>query len=63
MKELDEAKVIPLNEREAEAVAGGTTLVVGRLGGCPGCTSGGYFNPSASFAQIVNPAQAVVAVG
>ena len=63
MKELDATKLIPLTEREVETVAGGTTLVVGRLGGCPGCTSGGYLDPRAAFAEIINPAQVATAGG
>jgi hypothetical protein len=60
MKELDTTNLmrpVELAERDAEAVAGGVTLTVGRPGGCPGCTSGGYFDPRAPFAQVINPAE------
>ena len=63
MKELEATKLTPpvaLTEHEAEAVAGGLSLVgVGRLGGCPGCTSGGYLDPRASLAQVVLPVESV----
>ena len=58
MKELDLTKLIPLSEREAEVVAGGVLVV---RGGCPGCTSGGYFN--SALAQVINPAETVSAGG
>ena len=57
MKELDTTKpILPvaLTDRESQAVAGGA-LVVARLGGCPGCTSGGYLDARAALGAIVNP--------
>jgi hypothetical protein len=61
MKELDTPNPTPpvaLTERETEAVAGGV-LVVGRPGGCPGCTSGGYLDPRAAFVQVINQVETV----
>ena len=57
MKELDTTKpILPvaLTDREAQAVAGGA-LVLARMGGCPGCTSGGYLDAKAALGAIVNP--------
>ncbi len=62
MTELDATKLTSpaaLTECEAEAVAGGVTLIVGRPGGCPGCTSGGYFDPRGGFAPMINPVESV----
>jgi hypothetical protein len=62
MKDLDATDLTPpvaLTESEIESVAGGLALTVGRLGGCPGCTSGGYLDLASRFTQIVNPAISV----
>jgi hypothetical protein len=55
--------LVTLTDAEADAVAGGLTLVVGRPGGCPTCTSGGYLDPRAAIAQVVNPAESAVSAG
>jgi hypothetical protein len=57
LKELDTTKPmlpVALTDREAQAVAGGA-LVLARMGGCPGCTSGGYLDAKAALGAIVNP--------
>ena len=64
MKEDDAAKPmlpVTLTDLEAEAAAGGA-LVLARLGGCQGCTSGGFLDARAALGQIVNPATNVAAV-
>jgi hypothetical protein len=66
MTELNATNLTPpvtLTDAEAEAVAGGLALVVGRLGGCPTCTSGGYLDPRAAIAQVINPAESAVSIG
>ena len=65
MNELDAEKPmlpVTLTDQEAQEVAGGA-LVLARLGGCPGCTSGGFFDARAALGQIVNPATNVAVAG